>query len=92
MNNTTHSVELTTSVSLSEACHLCRVDIKFVRELILEDVFELTTTEMMSVDLTRWRMDIDQLALLRRAARLHNDLGINPAGIALVLELLAQRT
>lgn len=39
----------------------------------------------------QWSFDIQYVVTLRRAARLHRDLGIDWAGIALVLDLLEER-
>lgn len=39
----------------------------------------------------QWSFDVEYVITLRRATRLHRDLGIDWAGIALVLDLLEER-
>lgn len=75
-------VELT----LSDLCRSCRVEADFVVELIQEGVIDpLEPTEQ------RWTFGGQSLIRLRRAVNLHQDLGLNLAGIALALELLDER-
>lgn len=70
-------------LQLVDACHLCRVEVSFFEALVAEGVF--------SARVATAQLEPSELALLRKAARLHLDLGINPPGIALVLELLERR-
>jgi chaperone modulatory protein CbpM len=78
-----HRLEHLQIVTVTEACRICRVEIEFVRELVVEGVFEMPGDEPSS-----WQFDADQLAQLIKAARLARDLRVNPPGIALALELL----
>ena len=71
-----------TRVGLHEACQLCHVEIEFLYALIEEGALETVGEEPI--------LDRSQLARLRKAARLHHDLGVNPPGIALVLDLMDQ--
>ena len=75
--------ETISSVNVEEACRICRVDIDLFHELVVEGIFEFS-----SRDSSYWTLDSEQLAMLRKAARLHHDLGVNPPGIALALELM----
>ncbi len=72
--------EMVEHISVRDACRLCRVEYTFYQSLVSEGVFD-PGTEHAALDAT-------QLARLKRAARLHLDLGVNPPGIALVLELI----
>ncbi len=77
--------ETIVSVNAEEACQICQVDVTLLHELVIEGVFEFSAD-----DAAVWLLDAHQLATLKKAARLHQDLGINPPGIALALELMAQ--
>ena len=72
-------------ITVVEACRICRVEIDFVESLVLEGVFEFENPEPAD-----WTLDARELSQLRRAARLAADLGVNPPGIALALELLGR--
>lgn len=75
-------VELT----LGDLCRSCRVEADFVVELIQEGVIDpLEPAEQ------RWTFSGQSLMRLRRAVNLHQDLGLNLAGVALALELLDER-
>ncbi|MCR9260652.1 MAG: chaperone modulator CbpM [Pseudomonadaceae bacterium] len=74
--------EVLGDVSLGEACQLCHVEIEFVHALIEEGALELADGHSV--------LDRGQFARLRKAVRLHKDLGVNPPGVALALELMDQ--
>jgi len=71
-----------TSFTLSEVCRACSADRHFVLELVSEGVIEPVT------EAGAWRFPGDALFRARRARRLIEDLDINVAGAALVIELL----
>jgi chaperone modulatory protein CbpM len=73
-------------VSIEEACHICQVELELFHELVIEGVLEFSGR-----DSSYWVLDTQQLSTLKKAARLHRDLGVNPPGIALVLDLMRQR-
>lgn len=70
-------------LTIEQACQLCSVEVEFFHALVAEGVFDISrsTTVLLAPDLVR----------LRKAARLHLDLDVNPPGIALVLDLLELR-
>ena len=76
--------ETISPVNVEEACRICQVDIDLFHELVVEGIFEFS-----SRDSSYWTLGPEQLAMLRKAARLHRDLGVNPPGIALALELMS---
>lgn len=76
--------ETLNGVNVEEACRICQVESELFHALVSEGIFEFS-----SRDSSYWRLDQTQLAMLKKAARLHRDLGVNPPGIALVLDLLA---
>lgn len=77
--------EVIGQVSIEEACQICHIEVEFFHALVDEGVFDISGEAPSLRDA--------QLARLKKASRLYNDLGVNPPGIALVLELLerAQR-
>ena len=75
--------EVIAVVTLGEACQLCHIEIDFVHALIEEGALDLAGGDDPV-------LDRGQLARLRKAVRLHKDLGVNPPGVALALELMDQ--
>ncbi|MBU4612580.1 MerR family transcriptional regulator [Achromobacter sp. GG226] len=71
-------------VSLADACRVCRVREAWVLEFVAEGVAEPRAP----ADSRHWQFDAAALRRLRVAARLRRDLGVNPAGAALALELM----
>lgn len=81
--NVSGRAEHLTSVSVALACELCAVERSFFYALVEEGVFMETFHED--------ELNQQDFARFCRAARLFNDLGVNPPGIALVFQLLADR-
>ncbi|MEX1034231.1 MAG: chaperone modulator CbpM [Cellvibrionaceae bacterium] len=73
-------------ITTQELCQ--RIDLS---EETLEEIVEHGIVEPRGEKPEEWTFDIDYVWVVRRAARLHRDLGIDWAGIALVLELLNER-
>ena len=71
------------TITILEACRICRVEITFIEALVMEGVLEFE-----SDDPSSWIFDPAQLRSLSKAARLHTDLGVNTPGIAVILDLL----
>lgn len=76
----THSTEVI-YLSLEEITTRCHVEIGFVRALIHQGVVELAETEPP-------RLRAEDVLRIAKAARLSQDLGVNPEGIAVILDLL----
>lgn len=72
-------------VTLSQACRICGVEESWLIELVAEGVVEPATQARES-----WQFDTAALRRLRVATRLHRDLGVNPAGAALAIELMEE--
>lgn len=70
-------------VSLPELCGRCRLHAEYVIELVEEGVLDAEGR-----DPAQWRFDAAALRRVQRARRLRRDLGLNTAGVALVLDLL----
>ena len=67
--------------SITEVCSICSVEERQVVELVEQGIIERHSV-------TQWRFSADDLRRARISLRLQRDLGVNPAGAALVLDLL----
>lgn len=72
-------------ITLAQVCRVCRVREAWVIELVAEGVVEPVVR-----DPGEWRFDSAALHRLRIAYRLQQDLGVNPAGAALAIELMEE--
>lgn len=75
-------IEVRLDVSLRRVCRLSGARPGWIAELVEHGVLEVRGPTP-----TRWRFDQHALSRLLRARRMQRDLGLNPAGIALALEL-----
>ncbi len=73
----------TIELSLGELCAACNRHAEWVIELVEEGILEPVSSEG-----GQWRFTGTSLQRAQTALRLQNDLGINLAGVALVLDLL----
>ena len=71
------------SLSLGELCRVCTVHAEWIIELVDEGILEPH-----GPDAAHWRFSGPSLVRALRTRRLQQDLGINLAGAALVLDLL----
>lgn len=67
--------------SITEVCSICAVEERQIVELVEQGVISTTSV-------TQWRFNGVDLRRARISLRLQRDLGVNPAGTALVLDLL----
>jgi len=74
-------VEEQSEFTLEEISGICAVEQHRIVALVEEGVLETRSV-------TEWRFGGDVLRRARIALRLQRDLGVNPAGVALALELL----
>ena len=72
-----------TELTLNELCRACTSSAEWVIELVDEGILEPVMVQQ-----TQWRFTGTSLQKARTAMRLQQDLGINLAGVALVLDLL----
>jgi len=72
-------------VSFEELCTVCHITPDFVLELIAYG-----TIEPQGGSVATWRFNSQQLQIIRTAIRLHHDLEVNHAGVALAIDLLQQ--
>ncbi len=71
--------------TLEELSLACHTSPEFIRELI-----EYGTIEPEGFSPTTWRFEAMDIQITRKALRLHRDLEINSAGIALAMDLMQQ--
>ncbi len=71
--------------SLGEICERCGVPADIVVEMV---EYGIVTPVTDPADNDRWQFDTEALLRMSRAQRLRRDLELNPAGLALALELL----
>jgi len=76
-------VEEEVELTLVELCQACNADEKYVLEWIAEGLLE-----PLGESPRDWRFGGDSLRRARLAVRLSRDLEIDPAGVALALDLL----
>jgi chaperone modulatory protein CbpM len=74
-------LEEQTEFSITEVCSICAVEERQIVELVEQGVIEVRSV-------TQWRFSADDLRRARISVHLQRDLGVNPAGAALVLDLL----
>lgn len=78
-------VEESTELSLSELSRACATSTEWLIQLVEEGVLEPVGQKP-----TRWRFSGASLRRARMARRLHDDLRINLAGVALALDLIEE--
>jgi chaperone modulatory protein CbpM len=78
-------------VSVADLCRMFAVEEQHIVELVEEGVLGTRSTlSVIEIDKTEWRFHGAEVRRARIALRLERDLGINVAGVALVLELLEE--
>ncbi len=73
------------TLSIADLCRIFAVDERHIIELVEEGVLSVT-----HIDQTEWRFSGATLRRVRIALRLEHDLGVNPPGVALALDLLEE--
>lgn len=73
------------SLTLAQLCRACGVHADWIISLVEESIIEPQGDEICT-----WRFSGASLMRVRSALRLQRDLGVNLAGIALVLDLLEE--
>ena len=74
------------TLSMEDLCRFCQADEAWVVELVEHGVLEPKGSTARN-----WRFRGVSIARAKKARRLNRDLGINTAGVALVLDLLQER-
>ncbi len=83
-NHLTYTViDESTWCSLSEACRLCKVDDRLIKEMIQEGLLCPVGSSVQD-----WQFGAQELKRIQITVRLQRDLGVNLPGAALALDLL----
>lgn len=80
------TVEIVETLTLTELCQFCHVQPHWVVGLVDQGVLD-----PIGDTTPGWRFAAPSVARARKARRLARDLGLNMAGIALVLDLIEER-
>ncbi len=86
MKRTTKRSDIVDALSLPDLCRFCQADEAWVIELVEHGVLEPKGSTV-----AHWHFVGNNIARAKKARRLNRDLGVNVAGVALVLELLEER-
>ena len=86
MKKTTFQSDIVEALSLQDLCRFCQSDEAWVIELVEHGVLEPVGSTS-----GNWRFVGTSIVRAKKARRLNRDLGINAAGVALVLDLLEER-
>ena len=86
LKKTKHSNDIIDALTLQDLCRFCQADEDWVIELVGHGVLEPVGSSA-----EHWRFQGVSIVRARKARRLNRDLGINTAGVAMVLDLLEQR-
>ncbi|KIN62674.1 MerR family transcriptional regulator [Sulfitobacter noctilucicola] len=86
MKRTTVHSDLVEALSLQDLCRFCHADEDWVIELVEHGVIEPVGSNS-----GNWRFVGTSILRAKKARRLSRDLGVNTAGVALVLDLIEER-
>ena len=86
MKKTTLQSDIVEALSLQDLCRFCQSDETWLIELVEHGVLEPVGSTS-----GNWRFVGTGIVRAKKARRLNRDLGINAAGVALVLDLLEER-
>lgn len=79
-------IEIIETLTLGELSHFCHVQADWVVSLV-----DYGVLDPLEVDAGEWRFTPPNVLRARKARRLTHDLGLNLAGVALVLDLIEER-
>lgn len=86
MKKTTLRSEVVDTLTLQDLCRFCHADEAWVIELV-----EYGVLDPIGATSSNWRFVGSSIRRAKKARRLNRDLGVNTAGVALVLDLLDER-
>lgn len=86
MKKTTLRSEVVDTLTLQDLCRFCHADEAWVIELVEHGVLD-----PIGATSSNWRFVGSSIRRAKKARRLNRDLGVNTAGVALVLDLLDER-
>ena len=77
-----HIIENETRLTMRQLCDACAVRAEYIIELVDEGFIEPS-----GIEKSHWCFSGLSIQRVQKAKRLQQDLGINPAGVALAIEL-----
>lgn len=86
MKKTTMRSDIIEALSLQELCRFCQADEAWVIELVEHGVLSPVGGQR-----SNWQFVGTSIVRAKKARRLNRDLGINAAGVALVIDLIEER-
>ncbi|MFK7938796.1 MAG: chaperone modulator CbpM [Roseovarius sp.] len=86
MKKATSRSALVDVMTMAELCRFCHTDETWIVELVEHGVLNPE-----GASASEWHFRGINIARAKKARRLNRDLGINTAGVAMVLDLLAER-
>ena len=86
MKNAEQDIEIVEVLTLSELCRFCQTDDAWIVELVQNGVLEPQGRAI-----EEWTFQAVHIARAKKARRLNRDLGVNAAGVAVILDLLDER-
>ncbi|WP_299031487.1 chaperone modulator CbpM [uncultured Sulfitobacter sp.] len=86
MKKMTQHSEIVDTLTLQDLCRFCQADEAWVIELVEHGVLD-----PVGGNSGNWRFVGTNIVRAKKARRLNRDLGVNVAGVALVLDLLEER-
>jgi chaperone modulatory protein CbpM len=86
MKKTKSHADIVDALTLQDLCRFCHADEAWLIELV-----EYGVLEPKGATVEKWRFRGANIVRAKKASRLNRDLGINTAGVAMVLELLEER-
>lgn len=86
MKKTTLRSEVVEALSLPELCRFCHAEEAWVVQLV-----EYGVLEPVGSSIDTWHFRGTSIVRAKKAHRLHQDLGVNAAGVAMLLDLLEER-
>ena len=86
MKKSKGAAEIVESLTSAELCRFCDADESWITELVEHGVLTPDGTSF-----SEWHFHGVNIVRAKKARRLQRDLGVNAAGIALVLDLLQER-
>ena len=81
-----HRNPIVDTLTLPDLCRFCSADAEWIRELVAHGVISPRGRSESS-----WEFHGISISRAKKARRLNRDLGINAAGVAMVLDLLDER-
>ena len=86
MKSVDQDAEIVEILTLSELCRFCHADDAWIVELVQHGVLEPH-----GEGIEEWTFQAVHIARAKKAQRLNQDLGVNAAGVAVILDLLDER-